>query len=73
MMPKNLPPNGRMPNLRTLESGRGDNSIDLGWLSPKIDEERAQDEHGHVTKPMEIVVDTVESEHVLTSNNHTFS
>jgi hypothetical protein len=39
MIKKNLRPDGRMPNLRTLETGRWDNSIDLDWLPPKSSED----------------------------------
>ena len=35
MIRKNLPPNGRMPYLRTLETGRWGDSINMEWLPPK--------------------------------------
>ena len=71
---KNFPPNRRMLNLRTLESGRWGNNIDLEWLPPKIDEERTKGEDGCSTEPMEIDVDSrLDREHELITNNHTFN
>ena len=62
MIRKNLPPNGQMPNLRTLETGRWGNSIDLEWLPPKISEGTQELE--------ESKMETVETDRVVREAYH---
>ena len=42
MIQKNLPPDGPMPNLRTLGTGRWGNKIDLAWFPAKTTENTQQ-------------------------------
>ena len=55
MIRKNLTPDGRMPNTRTLWSGRWDDSIDLEWLPPKTTEDGISTEEDCTLDPLETV------------------
>ena len=76
MIRKNLPPNGRMPNLRTFDTGRWGDSLDLEWLPPKLPEGRGEEsETVPDTEPWEPLTDTrvdsVDRDTIYVNNNTT--
>ena len=58
MIRKNLPPNGRMPYLRALETGRWGDSINLEWLPPKEPEGELTEESEGLKEESEGAMET---------------